>query len=107
MAIALGGTSAYAGTLETVTVRVAGGVGKARREINYRCGHSRGFTGYRVNAADLDLASSAGKAELEKRVQAAANAACKELDRLTFGDPTRSDDARVKKAADGAMATVR
>ena len=63
---------------------------------------------YRVNAADLDLASSAGKAELEKRVKAAASAACKELDRLAFGNPTSPDDATcVKKAVDAAMATVR
>jgi UrcA family protein len=63
---------------------------------------------YRVNVADLDLASSAGMAELEKRVKATASAACKELDRLAYGNPTRPDDATcVKKAVDEAMATVR
>jgi UrcA family protein len=108
-AIAIGGTSAYAGTLETVTVTGSRAVseevvGKSRigadiREVSVT---------YRVNVADLDLASSAGKAEVERRVKAAASAACKDLDRLTFDNPTSPDDAPcVKKAVDKAMATVR
>ena len=108
-AIAIGGTSAYAGTLETVTVTGSRAVpeksvgtstvGADIREVSLS---------YKVNAADLDLASSAGEAELEKRVKAAASAACKELDRLAFGDPTSPDDATcVKKAVDKAMATLR
>jgi UrcA family protein len=108
-AIALGGASAYAETLETVTVtgsrmvseKLIGRtpIGADIREVSLS---------YRVNAADLDLASTAGKAELEKRVRATAKAACKELDRLTFGDPTSPDDATcVKKAVDEAMARVR
>jgi len=88
-AIAIGGMSAYAGTLETVTVTGSravseksvgtSAIGADIREVSLS---------YKVNAADLDLASSTGKAELEKRVTAAASAACKELDRLAFGDPT-------------------
>ena len=107
--IAIGSTSAYAGTLETVTVtgsravseKIVGvsSVGADVREVSLS---------YRVNVADLDLASSAGKTELEKRVKATASAACKELKRLSFGDPTSPDDATcVKKAVDAAMATVR
>lgn len=63
-AIAIGGTSAYAGTLETVTVTGSRAVseksvgrstiGADIREVSLS---------YRVNAADRDLASSAGKAE--------------------------------------------
>ncbi len=108
-AIAIGGTSAYAGTLETVTVTGSRAVseevvGKSRIGADIR----EVAVSYRVNVADLDLASSAGKAELEKRVKAAASAACKELDRITFANPTSPDDAPcVKKAVDKAMATVR
>ena len=108
-AIVIGSTSAYAGTLETITVtgsravseKIVGvsSVGADIREVSLS---------YRVSVADLDLASSAGKAELEKRVKATASAACKELKRLAFGDPTSPDDATcVKKAVDEAMATVR
>ena len=109
IAIAIGGTSAYAGTLETVTVTGSRAVtekslgksplGADIREVSLT---------YRVNAADLDLASSAGKIELEKRVKAAASSACKELDRLALGNPTSPDDATcVKRAVDEAMAKVR
>jgi UrcA family protein len=108
-AIAISGTSAYAETLETVTVtgsravseEIVGksSIGADIREVSLS---------YRVNVADLDLASSAGMAKLEKRVKATASAACKELDRLAYGNPTRPDDATcVKKAVDEAMATVR
>ena len=108
-AIAISGASAYAGTLETVTVtgsrmvseKLIGRtpIGADIREVSLS---------YRVNVADLDLASSAGKTELEKRVKATASAACKELKRLAFGDPTSPDDATcVKKAVDKAMATLR
>jgi UrcA family protein len=108
-AMAVGGTSAYAGALETVTVtgsRVVSEkiVGKSTMGADIR----EVSLSYRVNAADLDLASSEGKAKLEKRVKAAASAACKELDRLTFGNPTSPDDATcVKIAVDEAMAKVR
>jgi UrcA family protein len=108
-AISIGGTSAYAGTLENVTVTGSRAVsekfiGKSPMGADIR----EVSLSYRVNAADLDLASSAGKAALEKRVKAAASAACKELDRLTFGNPTSPDDATcVKKAVDEAMAKVR
>ena len=108
-AIAIGGTSAYAGTLETVTVTGSRAVseeisGKSRIGADIR----EVSVSYRVNVADLDLATSAGKAELEKRVKAVASAACNELDRLTFGNPTSPDDEPcVKKTVDKAMATVR
>ena len=43
-AIAIGGTSAYAGTLETVTVTGSRAVSeKSVGSINCRCGHSRSF----------------------------------------------------------------
>jgi UrcA family protein len=105
----IGGTSVYAGTLETVTVMGSRAVsdevvGKSRIGADIR----EVSVSYGVNVADLDLASKAGRAEAEKRVKAAASAACKELDRITFADPTSPDDANcVKKAVDKAMATVR
>ena len=108
-AIAIGSTSAYAETLETVTVTGSravsekfigkSSIGADIREVSLS---------YRVNVADLDLASSAGKAELEKRVKATASAACKELRRFEFGDPVSPDETTcVKKAVDEAMARVR
>lgn len=109
IATTFGGISAYAGPMETVTVTGSravtekdvgrSNIGAPIREVSLS---------YRVSAADLDLTSSAGKAELEKRVKAAASAACKELDRLALGNPTSPDDATcVKKAVDEAMAKVR
>ena len=108
-AVAIGGTSAYAGTLETVTVTGSRAVsektvGKSTVGADIR----EVALSYTVNVADLDLASSAGMAELEKRVKATAKAACKELERLEFGNPTSPDDATcVKRAVDQAMGTVR
>ena len=108
-AIASGSTSAYAGTLETITVTGSRAVSQKSVGTSTIGADVREVSlSYKVNAADLDLASSAGKAELEKRVKATASAACKELKRLAFGDPTSPDDATcVKKAVDEAMATVR
>ncbi len=108
-AIAIGGTSAYAETLETVTVTGSRAVsekfiGKSTIGADIR----EVSLSYRVNVADLDLASSAGKAELEKRVKATASAACQELKRFEFGNPVSPDETTcVKKAVDEAMATVR
>ena len=62
---------------------------------------------YRVNIADLDSHTAAGRAEIEKRVTAAAKAACDEIDRLALGGPTSPDDAVcVKLAVEAAMKSV-
>jgi len=61
---------------------------------------------YRVKASDLDLASNAGVAELEKRVKDAAKDACKELGRM-YPNATPSDAECTKAATDKAMANVR
>jgi UrcA family protein len=108
-AIAISGASAYAGTLETVTVSGSRAVSEKTVGVSSIGADIREVSlTYRVNVADLDLASSAGMAELEKRVKATASAACKELKRLSFGDSTSPDDATcVKRAVDEAMATVR
>jgi UrcA family protein len=60
---------------------------------------------YGVSTSGLDLSSSAGAAEMQKRVSDAAAAACKELGRQYPGTST-SDAECVKKATDKAMARV-
>jgi UrcA family protein len=108
-AIGIGATCAYAGTLETVTVTGSRTISQEVVGRSSLGGEIREIAlSYRVNVADLDLASSAGRAAAEERVKATASAACKELERLAFGDRTSPDDATcVKKAVDEAMATIR
>jgi len=60
---------------------------------------------YGVSTAGLDLASSAGAAELQKRVANAAKAACKELSRQ-YPESTPSDADCAKNATDKAMVKV-
>lgn len=60
---------------------------------------------YGVSTSGLDLSSSAGAAELKKRVTNAANAACKELGRQ-YPDAQTTDAECVKKATDQAMVKV-
>jgi len=61
---------------------------------------------YRVSYSDLDLATSGGKAALDKRVRVAADAACKEVSRL-YPDAKPGDTACAKAAVDAAMVEVR
>jgi UrcA family protein len=103
------GVSAYAEPLETVIV--TGSRGLTHQEVGKT---SSGLPiqevslSYTVRVADLDPNSDAGLAEIEKRVSAAAKAACAEIDRLALGNPTSpSDDACVKKAVDAAMAKIK
>lgn len=92
--------SAYAGALETVTVTGSRSVSeKALTRSPIGAPIKEVSISYKVSAADLDLTTSAGKAELEKRVTAAANSACKEIDRLALGNPTTPDNAACAKAA--------
>jgi UrcA family protein len=60
---------------------------------------------YGVSTTGLDLASSAGAAELQRRVGDAATSACKELARR-YPDSTTTDAECVKKATDKAMVKV-
>jgi len=60
---------------------------------------------YGVSTAGLDLVSHAGVMELQKRVNDAASAACKELGRQ-YPDSTPNDDACTKAAVDKAMVKV-
>lgn len=60
---------------------------------------------YGVSTAGLDLATSAGAAELQKRVANAASAACKELGRQ-FPGSTPTGPECVKNATDKAMVKV-
>jgi UrcA family protein len=101
--------SAYAGPLETVTV--TGSRGLTQKEVGKT---SSGLPieeislSYTVKIADLDPNSPAGRAEIEKRVTAAAKTACAEIDRLALGNPTSpSDAACVKRAVDAAMAKIK
>lgn len=62
---------------------------------------------YGVSYAGLDLASNAGATELEKRVNDAATAACKEISRAhPLGGLAPNDAACAKTAADEAMTKV-
>jgi UrcA family protein len=60
---------------------------------------------YRVSPVGLDLVSSAGAADFEKRVRDAAHAACKEISRQ-YPDATPSDAECAKVTADKAMVKV-
>jgi UrcA family protein len=62
--------------------------------------------GYGVSTAGLDLATTTGVAELDKRVHDAAMAACKEIGRQ-YPDSTPTDEVCAKRAADKAMVKVR
>ncbi len=61
---------------------------------------------YRVTYADLDLATTDGAAKLEKRVQDAAMAACKEISKM-YPLATPDDMACARKAAADAMVKVK
>ena len=61
---------------------------------------------YGVSTAGLDLSSKAGALQLEKRVNDAARAACKELGRR-YPDATPSDALCAKSASEKAMVRVR
>jgi len=60
---------------------------------------------YGVSLAGLNLATYSGATEAEKRVNAAAIAACKEIGRQ-YPDATPSEDECVKHAAKKAMVEV-
>ena len=101
--------SAYAASLETVTV--TGSRGLTQKDVGKT---SSGLPieevslSYTVKIADLDPNSAAGLAEIEKRVTAAAKAACAEIDRLALGNPASPNDAAcVQRAVDAAMAKIK
>jgi UrcA family protein len=59
---------------------------------------------YHVTFVDLDVATPLGADALRARVYKAADALCKDLDKLY--PPTTPDSACVRKAQDGAMSQV-
>jgi UrcA family protein len=61
---------------------------------------------YGASAAGLDLASNAGAAELARRVNDAARAACRQIGRQ-YPDATPSDTECAKAAAGEAMVKAR
>ncbi len=106
-----------AGVLATSLIAVAGAqtpevTVQASRVIETHVGTtSSGFPildvslGYGVSTAGIDLSSHAGALQLEKRVNDAAMAACKELGRRYPGS-TPSDKLCAKSASDKAMVRV-
>lgn len=105
LAAALTGSGVYAQSPEGVTVtgsRIAretigsSTIGAPIDEVSLS---------YRVSYSDLDLTSSGGKATLERRVRAAADAACAEISRL-YPDAKPGDAACVEAAVDAAMVKV-
>ena len=105
LACAATGTDAWAQQLEGVNV-------EASRIVKETVGHSPNLApinaislSYRVSYADLDLGTKAGAAALEKRVQDAAMAACREITRL-YPLATPDDKACAGKAIDEAMVKV-
>src|SRR5690348_11866581 len=61
---------------------------------------------YDVSVAGIDPASNAGTAELAQRINAAAEAACKEISRR-YPDATPGDAECARKAAGNAMVKAR
>ena len=105
-AAALVGSMAVAQQTEEVTVQ-------ASRTVEKHVGHtSTGIPivdvslAYGVSYAGLDLASHAGVMELEKRVNDAAQQACKELARQYPFHATPNDAECAKTTADKAMVKV-
>lgn len=109
VAAALVCATAAAGPLETITVT-------GSRAVSQREG-GRSTIGapirdvslsYAISIADLDLTTVAGQLELQRRVTAAARAACDELDDMALGNPTSPDDATcVDRAFDEALELAR
>ena len=107
VAIALVSSVAFAADVEEVTVTasrlpngklaVATQTGSFYREIRLSS---------TVNTAGLNLATSAGAAELEKRVNDAALATCKEITRL-YPESTPDEATCAKAAAKAAMVKAR
>ncbi len=106
LASSLAGAIAFAQTTTEVTV-------EATRVIQTTVGKTA--TGipineislsYGVSYAGLDLASTAGAAQLEKRVKDAAMDACKELG-SKYPEAAPNDQQCAKAATDKAMAKVR
>jgi len=89
------GVTVQATRIPTKEFRVSGGIPIVTMSLSYG-----------VSYADLDLASRAGAAELEKRVHDAAMAACKEIAKqLPESTPSVAECA--DKAAGKAMIKVR
>ena len=109
VAFALVSSAAFAQNIEEVKVEASRIVSK----INTRESLARApirvndiSLSYAVSVADLDLASSAGAGEAEKRVTNAAETACKEISRQ-YPEATPNDADCAKAAVEKAMIKVR
>ena len=106
VASVLAGGVAVAQNTETVTVQAKRAVStKVVGRTPYGVPIVDVSLGYGVSLAGLDLASNAGVAELSKRVDDAAQAACKEIARQ-YPNATPSDAECAKAAAKEAMVKV-
>lgn len=100
-AIAAG--AAFAQPTEVVTVEAARSI-KTQAPSSVATAHEVSLKGW-VRCGDLDLATSAGVSELEKRVEQTAKSLCKEIDD-TYPLIEDSGDC-VKNAVNSAMADAR
>ena len=100
IAIAMG--AAMADPIEVVVVEAAR-AGKPSTPSSVATDRKVLLQGW-VRYADLDLATSAGASELERRIEQMATSLCKELD---DDYPLIEDDDCVKNTVDGAMADAR
>jgi UrcA family protein len=103
---AVAGTSVWAQELEGVNVEAARLVKENLGRAPSGAPINAISLTYRVSYADLNLATPGGAAALEKRVNEAAMAACKEIGKL-YPLATPDDFACAKKASGDAMVKVK
>ena len=105
-AVTISGSGAYGQDVEGVIVKgsrmVVENIGRSPNGVPI----SEISLSYKVGYSDLDLGTTEGRVALEKRINDAARAACKEIGRLHPG--SKPDDAGCAKAAvDEAMIRMR
>jgi UrcA family protein len=105
LACTVAGTPARSETLEGVNVEASRIVKETIGRAPSSAPINQISLSYRVTYADLDLATKDGAKALEKRVQEAAMAACKEITKL-YPLATPDDTTCAKKASDDAMVKV-
>jgi len=103
---ALVGSIAVAQVIDTVTVEASRAVSTKVGYTSSRVPISEVSLTYRVSISDLDLASSEGALEVEKRVHETAQDACKKLGRM-YRDAKPSDAECAKETFDKAMVGIR
>jgi len=100
--LAIAARAALADPIEVVVVEAARTI-KTAAPSSVATAHDVSLQGW-VRCADLDLATSAGASELQKRIERTAKSLCKELDNAY---PLIEDHNCVKNAVSNAMADAR